>query len=894
MRMVALLCAFLPLSGAILSNSGGQPGRYELWERLWRRDPREFEDAMDRLVLDRPPRWRRAAARPPLAWRGRGDALRLLLQVWRQRDDPASLLAACDTLSSLLLHPAALDELELYLPQLAHLVLCLPADSLLASLLERFVLRVCESNVHWALQLRWIAYASLHENRPELGGDARSDAAHARAARLLQLVEQSVVYGSKMVNRDKLRAAALTHNVQLWRRSFMMRIQEAIRDGTSADAALSAPLPSADAAALLTPAAREVPSVLMEGPLLKRRRRDSFGVWRCLGESWAPRHFSLRGAVLYYYRSAAHTRARGAMPVGQCTITMRPSPYGDYIKLSARFSHRTMRIRGATAEETARWLHALRQAAGLPPLYAAAAGWPSPPRLPSAAAREAGAAAPRREAEGAPLSMSQRCSWLYLTAQLDFVRSLAQLSEAVYTPVGTQNARRPEPATARRQLRALLDTFSLPPLAYVPLCRSSSLFRPILRIPSSEATVIVTRARASALLCAEVYRPRHGRTLSRVFESVRKEHAGAVFEGLAERPRSGLLDTAANPYADDIEDDDYLEDYTRLRLAMAREHTPKPKPPPPPPPRVVERPSLAASSEGSEDVLDAIYGEPWAAKVERVRQSSPFGRRAGWELLPFISKANDDVRQEVFIMQLISFLEGVFPAPLHLRPYQILSTGPNSGLIEMVVDTKSLDAIKKSHDFPGLRAHFEAAYGPDGSPRFLAAQHNFLRSLAAYSVVSYLLMIKDRHNGNILLDRDGFLIHIDFGFVLGRAPGGVASLEAAVPFKLTREFVDVLGGPTSPLFTHTFPRLCTAAFRAARAHADTLLSLIEMTSLASGLPCFAAASSSPAAAVRERLALDVPDARLAEHVGRLVALSYANSMTWAYDRFQYLSNGIAE
>lgn len=39
-------------------------------------------------------------------------------------------------------------------------------------------------------------------------------------------------------------------------------------------------------------------------------------------------------------------------------------------------------------------------------------------------------------------------------------------------------------------------------------------------------------------------------------------------------------------------------------------------------------------------------------------------------------------------MQLISYLSTIFPKPLYLRPYQILSTGPDSGIIEMVVDSK--------------------------------------------------------------------------------------------------------------------------------------------------------------------------------------------------------------
>ena len=82
----------------------------------------------------------------------------------------------------------------------------------------------------------------------------------------------------------------------------------------------------------------------------------------------------------------------------------------------------------------------------------------------------------------------------------------------------------------------------------------------------------------------------------------------------------------------------------------------------------------------------------------------------------------------------------------------------------------------------------------------MKARRNFVQSCAAYCLVSYLIKVKDRHNGNILLDNEGHLIHIDYGYILSASPKDLG-FESS-PFKLTPESVDIMGGQENYMFEY--------------------------------------------------------------------------------------------
>lgn len=303
-----------------------------------------------------------------------------------------------------------------------------------------------------------------------------------------------------------------------------------------------------------------------------------------------------------------------------------------------------------------------------------------------------------------------------------------------------------------------------------------------------------------------------------------------------------------------------------------------------------------------DDPSAAMFRESWSAKKQRIRASSPYGHFDNWDVFSVIVKTGADLRQEQLAVQLIQEFGRIWQetgSRCWIRYFKILVTSENSGIMETITDAVSVHSIKKeaysrhqSQDGKiatySLLDHFINTFGDPSSSRFNKARQNFLESLAAYSIISYLLHLKDRHNGNLLIDQDGHLIHIDFGYMLGISPGGVG-FEAA-PFKMPQEYLDILGGVDSAKFAE-FKTLVCQGFRDVRKHAERIIMMVELMQKDSKLPCFALGEMT-SNYLRDRFQLALSHSQCDEFVDRLVMNSLNSTFTRLYDQYQYYSEGI--
>ncbi|CAE7106800.1 unnamed protein product [Rhizoctonia solani] len=268
-----------------------------------------------------------------------------------------------------------------------------------------------------------------------------------------------------------------------------------------------------------------------------------------------------------------------------------------------------------------------------------------------------------------------------------------------------------------------------------------------------------------------------------------------------------------------------------------------------------------------------------------------------------IFKVGDDCRQDVLALQIIAMFKNIFTdigLMLYLYPYRVTATGPGCGVIDVVPNATSRDEMGRSKT-NDLMAFFIMNYGSPDTITFQKARLNFIQSMAAYSVACYILQIKDRHNGNIMIDGEGHIVHIDFGFLFDidkYFPIPVIHVLTIMAlcgvkfepnsFKLNHEMIALMGGKGSQGF-NLFVQLTVKAFLAIRPHVTQLVDTVSLM-LGAEFPSFKGEPTIKR--LQDRFVPQMTERQAADWMMGVIRNAQENVRSTFYDEFQRLQNGI--
>uniref|UniRef100_A0A183E4J8 Phosphatidylinositol 3-kinase catalytic subunit type 3 n=1 Tax=Gongylonema pulchrum TaxID=637853 RepID=A0A183E4J8_9BILA len=214
-----------------------------------------------------------------------------------------------------------------------------------------------------------------------------------------------------------------------------------------------------------------------------------------------------------------------------------------------------------------------------------------------------------------------------------------------------------------------------------------------------------------------------------------------------------------------------------------------------------------------------------------------------------IFKNGDDLRQDMLTLQVMRIMDAFWKSrdyDLCLSIYEVLPMGRNVGMIHVVQNCNTLFEIQCaakqlgstfSMDCGVINKYIRNCSGD--TKLYLEGVDRFTASCAGYCVATYVLGIKDRHQDNIMLAKDGRLFHIDFGHFLGHYKKKLGINRDRVPFVLTDHFLCVIAkGKANYQESHEykkFKQLCTDAYLILHERAKLFVSLFSML-LCMGLP----------------------------------------------------------
>ncbi|KAG5491822.1 hypothetical protein JIQ42_01730 [Leishmania sp. Namibia] len=264
-----------------------------------------------------------------------------------------------------------------------------------------------------------------------------------------------------------------------------------------------------------------------------------------------------------------------------------------------------------------------------------------------------------------------------------------------------------------------------------------------------------------------------------------------------------------------------------------------------------------------------VYVMPSKQKPRRIGLDASDGAK-----YRFLLKGHEDMRQDERVMQFIRLIDTIFQSDnaasaigLSIPQYAVIPLTDNVGVVGWVENTETiykmlethrqahevsiyeevnlimmkggLNTIEDYHRLPKQQRKWLLNYAMESTPKnelrrifwdhndtceqWLSYRQTYGQTLAAMSMVGYVLGLGDRHLNNLMLQGNGTVVHIDFGDCFEVAMHRALYAEA-VPFRLTRLLVCALGITG---VDGAYRMTCELAMKNLHRHSDNLLSILE-------------------------------------------------------------------
>jgi hypothetical protein len=245
----------------------------------------------------------------------------------------------CHLLSRYLVEKEIFDEIEFYIPQIAHMIIHFGGAN---RKLWKLMIMICQVSMHSALLLSFIFYAAMEDYQPEDAAGVENEnkdvGLHTHCAHLLRSIEKVVLLGSPALGKLELSAHEKEKN--------LLEFEELEAESRIRDSELIIDLEK-----------QESDVDVISGKLLyKRVEKKSVFVRKV----WKPRYFKVENKVLNCYHDPSFQGLLRSTPLQDCRVLEVHNPHHDHcFEVHSPITFSVFKLRAACREEMLKWIEAI-------------------------------------------------------------------------------------------------------------------------------------------------------------------------------------------------------------------------------------------------------------------------------------------------------------------------------------------------------------------------------------------------------------------------------------------------------------------------------------------------------------------------------------------------------